>query len=110
MVQVWQGASSTADARAYYAIRSAKATRDLEDALTPDGLRRQWYQEMADFFTPVYECEFVPHYEAPLEADVAARLAGHFGRLALGRVARVDWDEAEDNQRQWREAREQVEP
>jgi len=58
--------------------------------MTPDEARRLWYQEMADEFAPqkrhMDERRAFTEYVIGFTAEELARLAAHFGRLALGQT------------------------
>ena len=59
--------------------------------MTPKAARQAWYREMAEKMSPgpLTPEPIITWHVSP---DLAARLAAHFGRLALGRVQLVDVD------------------
>lgn len=70
--------------------------------MTPDDQRRQFYQEQAEYYGYLtsIECEhdwLMRRQDIP-QAHKNARLAGHFGRLALGETECVTmWSERDVN-------------
>ena len=75
--------------------------------MTPEDARHQWFKEMADRLAPVYTpCDDEPFLCSPtITIEDAARLAAHFGGLALGETAllRFNRDVTEDDIRRTHE-------
>jgi len=60
--------------------------------MTPDERRQAWWREMAERLSPVYtQCDDETWLCSPtITVEEAARLAAHFGRLALGETGKTE--------------------